>query len=248
MKLLENKSAIITGCSRGIGKAILCEFLNQGANVFAVVRKETEEFRQVLSEMNEDAQTRVCIVQMDFSDEQSVKEGAKEILSQKVPIDILVNNVGIDYNQNAFLMTGMSTVKETFQVNFFSHILLTQLISKNMIRNKAGSIVFISSAAAFDGGANLEYVSSKAALVGASKRLALEFGNYGIRVNTVAPGLTDTQLAKSLTDTDIEKAYSMSIMGRIGQPKEIANSVVFLASDMASFITGQVLHVDGGIR
>jgi 3-oxoacyl-[acyl-carrier protein] reductase len=246
--LIEGKNAVISGCNRGIGKAILEKFAFNGANIFAVVRKSNDDFEEYVSGLRKKANVNIDILEADFSDEESVKSCAKDILSKKVRIDIIVNNVGTSYTQTPFMMTKLSAMKETFQVNYFSHIYLTQLLSKNMMKNKSGSVIFISSAAAFDGGANVEYVSSKAAMVGATKRLAMELGKFNVRVNAVAPGLTDTDLVKDLSTEDEGIALNMTIMGRKGRPEEIADSVLFLGSDMSSFITGQTLHVDGGIR
>lgn len=246
--MLKGKTAVITGCTRGIGKAILERFAANGCNIFAVIRNNNKEFECMTQRLQENHNVEIYTVEADFSEEMQIKEAVKMILSYKKQIDILVNNVGTDYNQVSFLMSKMETMHSTFQVNYFSHIYLTQLISKNMMKNKGGSIIFISSAAAFDGGANVQYASSKAALIGGSKRLALELGIFGIRVNCIAPGLTDTELTKDLSEDDVEKALSMTLMHRKGKPEEIANSVMFLASDLSSFITGQVIHVDGGIR
>lgn len=246
--LLKGKTAIITGCNRGIGKAILEVCSKNGADIFAVVRKESPEFTRLCEQIMEEYEIKIYKIYMDFSDEKQVKEGAKEILSYKIPIDILVNNIGVALPLRMLTMTKMETVREVFDVNFFSQLLFTQLISKNMMRYKRGSIVFLSSSAAYDGGANIEYSASKAAIIGAVKRLAVELGNYGIRVNAVAPGLTDTDMGAGMSEEDEAIALSMNIMHRKGLPKEIADVVAFLASDMSSFMTAQVLRVDGGLR
>lgn len=246
--ILKGKNAVITGCNRGIGKATLEKFAENGCNIFAVIRNQTNEFNIFVEELRSRYNVEIEIVLVDYSEETKVKDAAKKILSYKKSIDILVNNVGTDYNQSAFIMSKMETMHATFQVNYFSHIYLTQQISKSMMRNKKGSIIFLSSAAAFDGGANIQYASSKAALLGASKRLALELGNFNIRVNCIAPGLTDTDLTRDLSDDDLSRALGMTMMQRKGKPEEIANAIMFLASDLSTFVTGQVIHVDGGIR
>ena len=244
---LKNKTAVVTGCNRGIGKAILEDVAKHGADVFALVRKETKEFTELCEQIAKDNNVTITPVYADFQNEEEVKLAAKEILGAKKQIDILVNNIGIANPLNMFTMTRIETMKEAFQVNLFSSLLFTQLISKSMMRKKAGSIIFISSSAAFDGGANIEYSASKAAVVGAGRRLALELGTFGIRVNVVAPGLTATDMGNSMSPEDEAIAVSRNIMGRKGEPEEIADAVVFLASDMARFITGQVLRVDGGL-
>lgn len=246
--LLDAKTAVITGCTRGIGQAVLKKFAENRCDIIAIVRNNSEEFKEITSKLEAEYSVQINVIEADFSDELQIKEAAKVVLAYKKPIDILVNNVGTDYTQTSFLMTKMENVHNTFQINYFSHIYLTQLISKNMMKNKGGSIVFISSAAAFDGGANVQYSSSKAALVGGCKRLALELANFNIRVNCIAPGLTDTELTRDLSEEDLEKALSMTLLKRKGVPEEIANSVLFLASDLSTFVTGQVIHVDGGIR
>lgn len=245
--LLEHKTAVVTGCNRGIGLAILEDMVKNGANVFAVVRKESDEFTQKCHTLKKEYGVEIVPVYADFEDEQQVQEAAKKIIKTKKKIDVLVNNIGIANPLNILTMTRMETIYQAFQINLFSGLLFTQLIGKAMMRTKEGSIIFISSSAAYDGGANIEYAASKAAIVGSVKRLALEFGKFGIRVNGVAPGLTSTDMGNYMSEEDDAIAISRNIMGRKGKPDEIADAVVFLASEMSRFMTGQMLRVDGGL-
>lgn len=252
--LLEGKTAVVTGCNRGIGKAILENFAKNGADVFAVVRKEQEEFTLYINELMSEYKVDIIPIYMDLSNEDEVRGGAKSIIGykdangEKKSIDILVNNAGMSNPLNSFAMTKMETIRSAFEVNLFGPMLLTQLLARNMMRNKSGSIVFVSSSAAFDGGANIEYSASKAAIIGEVKRLAVEYGPYNVRVNAVAPGLTATDMGNSMSEEDEKIALSMNIMKRKGEPREIADTVAFLASDMSSFITAQVIRADGGLR
>ena len=242
--LLENKTAVVTGCNRGIGKAILTRFAENGSNVIAVVRKESETFSQYCDELEKKNDIKIHTVYADFSSEEEVNNAVKEIRKLKLPIDILVNNIGVANPLNILTMTKMETIHQAY---LFSALLLTQGIAKLMMRQKSGSVVFVSSSAAFDGGSNIEYCASKGAINGAVKRLAIELGAFGIRVNAVAPGLTSTDMGNSMSEEDEAIALSMNVMKRKGDVTEIADSVLFLASDMASFITGQILRVDGGL-
>ncbi len=245
--MVEDKTAVITGCNRGIGKAILETFARNGADVFAIIRRENEEFEKYCQKLMTKYDVKIDIVYADFSVEEEVQKAAKEIVATKKSIDILVNNIGISNPLNMLAMTRMNTIHEAFQINLFSSLLLTQLISKSMIRKKRGSIVFLSSSAAFDAGANIEYTASKAAINGSVKRLAMELGKFGIRVNAVAPGLTETDMGNSMSEEDEAIALEMNVMHRKGQPDEIADVVLFLGSEMSRFMTGQVLRVDGGL-
>ena len=246
--LLEGKKAVITGCNRGIGKAILEKFACEGADIFAHARKKTEEFETICREMGERFNVRIIPVYFDVTKEEEIKLGVKEIMSHEKKIDILVNNVGAVKQVKLFQMTHIQEMRDEFEINFFAQMFITQLISKIMIRRKQGSIVNISSCAGIDGNTGmLEYVSSKAAIIGATKRLAIELGNYNIRVNSVAPGLTDTQMGAIMSDDLQEEVFSRLVIKRKARPEEIADAVLFFASDMSTFITGQTLRVDGGM-
>lgn len=247
MDILKGKTAVITGAHRGIGKAILEKFAEYGCNCFVLNRKEDPSFTEYCEQLKSNYSVNVDVLYADFSSEVEIKNTVKQLLSRKIPIDILVNNVGVACPQNMFTMTKMETIKDVFEVNLFSSILVTQHISRAMMRNKNGSVVFISSSAAYDGGANVEYSASKAAIIGAMRRIAIELGNFNIRANAVAPGLTSTDMGNSMSEKDELDAVSRNIMKRKAKPSEIADAVAFLASDMSCFITGQVLRVDGGL-
>ena len=246
--LLKNKTSVVTGCNRGIGQKILEEFSKNGSDIFACVRSLDENFKKITKELEKKYKNKIYPIQINLSDEESVKNAGKNILSNNVNIDILINNAG-SIDTSIFQMTSIEKYRELFDINFHSQILFTQLILKSMIKNKKGSIVFISSSSAIDGNEGRSaYVSTKAAINGQSKVLSREVGKYNIRVNSIAPGLTDTDMLKKNTPSEyIEELVSKISLNRIADPKEIANVALFLSSDLSNYITGQTIRVDGGM-
>ena len=246
--LLKGKTAVVTGCSRGIGRSILEKFVQNGANCIACVRKSDTKFEDYCKNLSSKNNVKIDVVSFDLSKKDEVLDGVKKIFSINKKIDILVNNAGILFN-SLFQMTSEKNLKEIFEVNFFSHVTLTQLVSREMAKNKSGSIIFISSTSAKRNDiGRFAYSSTKAAISSTSRVLAKELGNYKIRVNTICPGLTDTDMSKSNTREDFMKEELNKIsLKRLAEPNEIANVAVFLASDLSSYISGQDIIVDGGV-
>lgn len=246
--LLKGKTAVLTGSNRGIGKAILETFARNGANIWACVRKPDDRFTDYIAALAKETGVNISPVYFDLTDIEQIKAGAKTIMSAKEPVDVLVNNAGIIYTA-LFQMTSVDKMKEIFEVNFFSHILLTQYIVRSMTRQKRGSIVNISSSAAIDcNEGRMAYAASKAAIICSTKVMAKELAAYNIRVNAIAPGLTQTDMMTGSTPEDVLAGTLERIcMKRVGRPEEIASAALFLSSDLSSYITGQVLRVDGGM-
>lgn len=244
---MERRTVLITGCNRGIGKEAVRLFAANGYNLICCIRKENEEFSAFISEMKASYQIDVDILYFDMTDEESIKEALKPILKEKRQIDVLVNNAGIA--TGGFLqMTSMKQLKEVFQINYFSHVLVTQLVTKLMMRQKSGCIINMGSVAGLDNFAGYTaYGASKAAMMAFTKTIARELAPYNIRVNAIAPGLTDTGMAGQMEEKAWKEMVARTDMNRLGKPREIAQMMLFLASDEASFITGQVYRVDGGM-
>jgi len=246
--MLKNKNIILTGANRGIGLATLKLLAKNRANVFACARTKNEEFEKVINNLKDENGVDIFPIYFDLTDEISQKEALKQIKSYKLPIDGLVNNAGAIWT-NIFLMTPINKFKEMFEINYFSQINFTQQILKMMIRNKKGSIVNISSSAAiFANEARSAYAGAKSALITTSKVLAKEVGSYGIRVNVIAPGLTDTDMMNNSTSKEaIDETLKNSCLKRVANPTEIGNVILFLLSDLSSYVTNQVICVDGGM-
>lgn len=246
-KLLNGKNAIVTGTARGIGHKIVEVFAANGANVWACARKQTEEMDAYCKELSEQYGVEVKPVYFELTNRTAMKEAFKSIMAEKKPIDILVNNAGITYNA-LFQMSNEEKIKESFDINFTSPYLFSQYVIKLMLRAGQGSVVNISSTAAIDGNSGRSiYGATKASVWCASKSMAEELGPKGIRVNCIAPGITQTDMLSSMTEEVINETVMATDSQRAGEPVDIANAALFLASDLSSYITGQILRVDGGM-
>ena len=208
---------------------------------------EDEEFSQHIKALSEKYGVSITPVYFDLMDETQIKNGMKQILSTKQPIDILVNIAGMTYNA-IFQMTSMSKMRDLFEVDFFSQILISQQIVRSMLKQKSGSIINVSSIAGIDGNAGqVAYSGAKAALIGATKTMALELGVHGIRVNAVAPGVIDTEMTQSLSADIKAELLSPAAIPRLGTKEDVAKVLLYLGSDYSEYITGQVIRIDGGI-
>lgn len=244
---LKNKNVIITGCNKGIGKATLEGFAKYGANIFACVRSNSSEFKKFISTLKKKYKVKIYVIKLDLLKKSSISNCVNEIYKINKNIDTLVNNAGMLFN-SLFQMTSEKQLQEMFQVNYFSQVYLTQIISRGMTKNKTGNIIFVSSTSGINGDyGRFAYSSSKAAILSTVKTLSKELSNYNIRVNAISPGLTETDLMLSNTKENIIKSEIEKIsLKRIASTNEIADIIMFLASEKSSYINGQNIVADGG--
>lgn len=244
--MLTNKIAIVTGANRGIGAAITRKFAENHCTVYACARNQSEQFEQNIEEISKITGSIIKPVYFDVKDRDAVKNAIKEIGKETKQIDILVNNAGVSV-ESLLSMTAIDTIEDTLNVNYISQVYMAQLVSRYMMKAKSGSIINIASVAGMDaeeGG--VAYGSSKAAVIFATKTMALEFGKYGIRANSISPGFVRTDMWGKRSEELKNKIMDETPLRRQGEPEEIANVALFLASDLSSYMTGQNLVVDGG--
>ncbi len=241
----EEQVALVTGGSRGIGRAIAVEMSEAGYKVFITYKSNDQSAEETLEIIRSKGGLGEK-VRFDVADSQEAARGMEEILSQNKNIRVLVNNAGVTADGLFMMMpeADWDTVIQTTLKGFYN---LTKPVIKTMIRNRKGSVVSISSVSALIGNrGQANYAAAKAGLIGASRALASEVARLGVRVNVVAPGLIDTEMIKG-APFPLDKIKEIIPMARIGRPEEVAKVVRFLCSDDASYITGQVISVNGGM-
>lgn len=239
------KTVIVTGASRGIGACVAKKFAEKGYNVVINYNKSEKQAREVALEV-EKLGGKALLVKADVSDPLQVKAMVERVISVFGKVDVLVNNAGISISGLLIDMTD-EQIQELIQTNLVSMLTCSREVAKNMMSNQSGRIVNISSIWGVVGGSNESvYSATKAGVIGFSKALAKELGLSNITVNVVAPGAIETDMMKNISSETKKEIASETILQRLGTTKDVADAVLFLASDEASFITGQVLRVDGG--
>ena len=247
MKELERKNAIVTGARTGICRAVVEAYAKEGCNVWAVVHRDDDQFLSDMNTIAQDCGVWIKVVKINLEDEEDIKRGMREIIAEKLPIDILVNGAGVTSPSRLIVMTSLKDMHRVMQVNFFAAVQMSQLVSKVMLRQKCGSIINIASIAGIDGDlSQLEYGASKAALICATKKMAYEWGDFNIRVNAVAPGLIETKMLSEMESKVVDELVRKTSLHRVGQPEEIAQLCIFLGSDRSSYISSQTIRIDGG--
>lgn len=246
MKLLEGKIAIITGATRGIGRGVALAFAQQGASVAFTYSSSAQaaiELEQELAALGVKAKG----YQSNAAEYAAAEQLVEEILKEFGNIDILVNNAGIT-KDNLLMRMSEADFDAVIEVNLKSVFNMTKAVQRTMLKNRKGSIINMSSVVGVKGNAGqANYAASKAGVIGFSKSIALELGSRNIRCNVVAPGFIETEMTGKLPE-DVVKGWRDAIpLKRGGTPEDIANTCVFLGSDMSAYITGQVINVDGGM-
>lgn len=241
---LKGKNAFVTGASGKIGMAIVRRLASCGVNLWSHARKYSEAFEEEMKLIAQQNRVRITPVYFELSNEEEMKEAVKQVVLQKEPIHVLVNNAAMNF-RGPFFMSGIHTFKEVYQVNLFSQIILMQVIGKEMMRKKEGVIVNIGSISGQENNAGTTvYGSSKAAFLWLTKTVAKELAPYGIRVNAVSPGMTDTRMSEGYEQE--EELLARTNLKRKARAEEIAAGVIFLISEEASYISGEILNINGG--
>lgn len=246
MKLLEGKIALVTGGSRGIGRAIVQELAHHGATVLFTGRSinpHTHSLEKELLSLGVPGKAYA----VDASNNEATHAMVEDILSTYGKVDVLVNNAGI--TQDTLLMRmNEEQWDQVMAVNLKSAFILTKALIPHMMRARKGSIINISSVVGISGNAGqANYAASKAGLIGFTKSIAKELGTRGIRVNAVAPGFIRTEMTSVLDEKVVADWTKNIALHRVGEPEEVAKAVLFLASDLSSYVTGDVLNVSGGM-
>jgi len=246
MKLLENKVALITGGSRGIGKGIVEVFAQQGAHVAFTYNSSAEAANALAKELSKDG-VQVRAYQSDAAQFDQAEALVSKVLEDFGSVDILINNAGIT-KDNLLMRITEEDFDRVIEVNLKSVFNMTKAIQRTMLKQRHGSIINMSSIVGVQGNAGqTNYAASKAGIIGFSKSVALELGSRNIRCNVIAPGFIETEMTQKLDEATVQSWRDGIPLKRGGSPEDIANTCLYLASDLSSYVTGQVLHVDGGM-
>ena len=245
-KLLENKTAIITGATRGIGRGIARIFAHNGCNVAFTYNSSIEAAQSLEQELNE-LGVKAKSYQSNAADFDHAQALVDKVLEDFGAVDVLINNAGIT-KDNLLMRMGKADFDQVIEVNLKSVFNMTKAIQRTFLKQKSGSLIHMSSVVGIKGNAGQSnYAASKAGIIGFSKAIALELGSRNIRSNVVAPGFIETEMTMKLSEDIVQKWREGIPLKRGGTPEDVANACVFLASNLSNYITGQVLQVDGGM-
>ena len=245
--LLSGKNVMVTGARRGIGRAIVQTFAQNGANIWACARKEDEAFAADMATLSEKCGTWIEPVYFDLMDAAGMRDAMRMIAKEKKPLDVLVNNAG-EVVYDTFLMCSEAHLRRMTENNYIQPMLLTQSAARLIAKSGGGAILFLSSVSALRSEAgSMAYGGSKAAIAQATGVLARELAPLGIRVNALAPGMVDTDMQRTANVGYWQEMVDRTFLKRMARPEEIANVALFLCSDLSSYMTGQIVRVDGGM-
>ncbi len=246
MKLLENKVALITGGSRGIGKGIVEVFAAQGAHVAFTYNSSAEAANAMAEELSQNG-VKVKAYQSDAAQFDQAESLVAQVLADFGSVDILIYNAGIT-KDNLLMRISEEDFDRVIEVNLKSVFNMTKAVQRTMLKQRHGSIINMSSIVGVQGNAGqTNYAASKAGIIGFSKSVALELGSRNIRCNVIAPGFIETEMTQKLDEATVQTWRDGIPLKRGGTPQDIANTCLYLASDLSSYVTGQVIHVDGGM-